>query len=297
MTRLITLSVLAFWVLMTTLLLRLVYFPDHSRYREVPSRLVLKSFLEGGATINTLHVYHKDRKLGHASVSARRLPSAIPDHYRVHLSGVLEKGSLEMIPGQVSWRMDVELENLDTWAGSKGQIRLMDTNMVLDFEWTKGERLPRFTLKEKGVVLADDTSLQPLLAGMLGPNLAGFKMPEGLAMPGGVELPENSDISSFIQAKTQEGRMKIAGQYRQAYLMEFSVMDQWKAKVYFTEAGELALMDLPQGYRFVEPVIYGLVPQYDEDEEIPVPPMEPPPAAAPSSPPAPAPEISPPVKS
>lgn len=288
MIRILSLSVLAFWLVMSVLLVRMVYFPDHSRYEEVAPRLVLRNFLEGGAAINTLHLYHKERKLGHASVNTRRLWNAGRNRHRVHLSGVLDKGAVEALDGQVNWRLEVDLENMERWVAAKGQIRVSGNSSVLDFEWQEGEKMPRFTLKQKGVVVADDTTVQPMVAAMMGQQeAAGLPLPEGVAVPPGAE------VMSLIKVRAMEGLMMLAGQKRQAYLLELAAMDQWKARVYFTTAGELALVDLPEGYRMVEPVIYGLVPEYDENEDIPVPPMEPEPS--PDAQPAPAVPVTEPV--
>lgn len=278
MMRIVTLSVLGFWALMTLLLVRMIYFPDHSRYVEVPPRVVLRGFLDGGTTNNTLHIYRKDQKVGHASVTARRVWTNGVNQYRVHFSGVLDKGVLEVEEGQVNWRLEIALDNLDTWSGAKGQIRLGESSTVLDFEWVKNERVPRFTLKQKGMVVADDVSIQPMLSAFMGPQggVSG-------AVPEGLGLPPNADVATMIRVKALEGLMELAGQQRHAYLLEFIAMDHWKAKAFFTDAGELALMDLPEGWRLVEPVIYGLVPEYPEDEDLPVPPMEQP-AQAPAKP-------------
>ena len=44
-------------------------------------------------------------------------------------------------------------------------------------------------------------------------------------------------------------------------------MDRWKARAFITEAGEFVLLNLPEGYRLVEPVIHGLIRDYDADDE------------------------------
>jgi hypothetical protein len=51
-------------------------------------------------------------------------------------------------------------------------------------------------------------------------------------------------------------------------------MDRWKARAFITEAGEFVLLDLPEGYRLVEPVIHGLVRDYDADDEVEDPPAK-----------------------
>ena len=64
--------VVLFWAVMTGLLLRDVYFPDESRFAEVPPKYVFDLFLkQAEVTANTLHLYHRDQKIGHASLLTR----------------------------------------------------------------------------------------------------------------------------------------------------------------------------------------------------------------------------------
>ncbi len=261
MWRTLTILTLAFWITMTVLLLRHTYVPEGAGFAEIPPRTILKNFLELGATLNTLHIYHRDQKLGHASINQRKASKSPSNNdYSIMVSGLLEEGSVKGVQGQIAWRFDIQLKNLDTWLGSTGQIRLPTTGMILDFRWPPDKRIPEFTLKQNGIVTADHNTIQPMLAQMLGD-------PAMMANQLGVPADAGADASKLVKVKAREGRMVLAGQNRRGFVLEFSVMDRWQAKAFFTEVGELALITLPEGYRLVEPIIHGLVPDYPDEEE------------------------------
>lgn len=253
-------SIVAFWLVMAGWLVRTVYYPEGAGFAEVPPRVILKAFLEQGGLINTLHVYHREEKIGHAAVNPRRLGEGAngPD-YALLISGLLDKGAVPGADGPVSWHLDLRLNNMDTWAGASGRVRLLATSTVMDFSWPKSQNLPTFTVRRNGAVVADDTLLQPLIAQMM-LNPAGSP-----TLPDGTPIPAQG-VGDMISVKSREGSMKIAGQRRSGYVIEMGFMDRYSIKAFFTEAGELALVELPDGYRLLEPVIYGLIPD-DPDEE------------------------------
>jgi hypothetical protein len=61
--------------------------------------------------------------------------------------------------------------------------------------------------------------------------------------------------------------MNIGGQKRQGFTMEIGAAENLKLKAFFTEAGELALVTLPEGYRLMDQTIYGLAPDYGQEAE------------------------------
>ena len=72
--RLITAMVVLFWAVMTGLVIRDTYFPDHSRFAVVPVRFVFDLFLsEAVAFNNTLHLYQGQEKIGHTTFALRRM--------------------------------------------------------------------------------------------------------------------------------------------------------------------------------------------------------------------------------
>jgi len=265
MWRTISFLVILFWLVMSVLLVRLTYFPDGTAFGKVPPDMVLRMFMDQGTSLNTLHIYRDQAKIGYASVASRR---GEPEHGRpdkveangdrsLMASGVLDKGAIsDITPDQVAWRFDLNLGDLTQIKGSTGQIRLMDAGLVLDYQWAAGEKMPRFTLKHHGQLLGDQSS-SLMMGQMLGmPNIDGF-LPEG-----GKAAPPD-DASSLMKVNARQGAMNLSGQKRKGYVLEVSFMERWKVKAFFTEVGELAVVDLPEGYRLVEPVIHGLQPDFE----------------------------------
>lgn len=260
MWRTLNFLIIAFWVLMTALLVRNVYFPEGTGFAEVPPRVILKSFLDQGGLINTLHVYHRDRKIGHAAVNPRKMTEDPEDHdYDLLISGLLDKDAFPDFEGPISWHLDLRLDHGESWGGASGRVRLMASSTIFDFNWEKDKAIPTFTVKRNGQVVADDTLVQPFIAQMMLGQTPAPTLPDGTAItPQGME--------GVFSVKSREGSMKIAGQKRKGYVIELGFMDRYNLKAFFTEAGELALVELPEGYRMLEPVIYGLIPD-DPDEE------------------------------
>ena len=52
--------------------------------------------------------------------------------------------------------------------------------------------------------------------------------------------------------------MDLAGKTRKCYIVTATLLGMYEVLVYFTEVGELARIELPQGYRLIEPMMHGL---------------------------------------
>ncbi len=256
--RLFTVCIIAFWLVMTVLLVRVTYYPEGSQFAKVPPGAIFKMFLERGATQNTLHIYHNDKKVGYATLTPHRTEVKNgPADYVMMLQGTMDKGSVELADSQVVWHLNLELHGAERWGGMNGWVRMADIGTAFDFNWPEGESLPKFTLRGSNGYL-DDKMLRTMM-----PFMAGSGAP---SLPPGIELPKPGSDAT-LQVKAREGVMKLAGQKRRGYVMELSVMEQHRAKAYFTEAGDLALVEMPGGWRALDPLIYGLVPEIPEPEE------------------------------
>ena len=244
MWRFITLLIFAFWAVMVTLLIRATYYPEESRFAQLPPRAVLKMFLDQANSSNTLHLYHEGVKVGHVFLSAHHPSDRLDsDDYSLLISGLLEKGAVKDLDGALSWRVGMLLLGAERWGGASGQVRLHDSATVFDFNWPQSAQLPAFTLRKGTEIVADDKLLQMLI-------------PETVPDAGGDQL---------INVRAREGVMMLAGQNRRGYVLELKFME-YHVKAFFTEAGELAFAELPGGYRALEPVVHGLVPDETSQE-------------------------------
>jgi hypothetical protein len=255
--------VLAFWLVMTVLLVRYTYFPEGSQFAEVPPRVVLKLFLEQGSKNNTMHVYHYDKKIGHSSIDAKAIRmidarGREPTAHVLRMSGTLEKGVLKSVNEIVHWRLEARLKHMDQFEFLKGHVLLQETGYTAEFTWNAGDRSPKLSITRKGEAIVDPGMVQ----GLLGQVMGG-----GMALAGQPAIAPGSISEDRVQMTTREGSLNIGGQKRHGYTMEIGAMEQWRLKAFFTEAGELALVTLPDGYRLMEQVIYNLAPDYGEEEE------------------------------
>lgn len=241
--RSVVILIILFWLVMASLLLRVTYFPEDSQFARLPPGAVLQMFLDRGASGKQLHLYHGDRRIGQLTLDIRRMPDARqPDDVALLIAGVLQSGELPDIASSLNWRLNLNLRGGQRWAGTSGQVRLPELGVLLDFKWREGGPAPEFTLHRKGVLQADNGMLQPFLG--------------QLATTPGAGAAQND----FLGVTAREGAMKIAGQKHRGSVIRFSVMDRYRASAFFTEEGDLALIELPNGYRALEPNIHGLVP-------------------------------------
>jgi hypothetical protein len=275
MWRIISLVIIGFWLVMTSLLVRYVWFPEGTQFSEVPPSVVFRRFLQQGSAMSTassLLIYQRDKKIGTANL---RCTHERASDYILRLECFFDKGAFPLLQEKVILSLSLKLLNFDQFSDLtgklrveqppiiNGKVRLTQAPKVVDFSWKKGELAPVVNGAEDAGI--NTTMIQAMVAqAMLGGGIAGLQ-----GMPKNPPAPATSalDASSILQVRARERIMDFAGQKSQGHLLEFTVMERWKARAFITEAGEFVLMDLPEGYRLVEPVIHGLAPEYDEEDE------------------------------
>jgi len=256
--RLFTASIIAFWLVMTVLLVRVTYYPEGSQFAKVPTATIFKMFLERTTGSNPLHIYHRDKKAGYATLTLHRTRAVDGTaDYVVMMQATMDRGALDFVDSQVIGHVNLELHGMERWGGMNGFLRLPDVRTTFDFNWSENESLPKFTLRAGGTTM-DDKMLRVMMPLMSGAN--GVQPPPGMNLP-----PVNTQSS--LQLTAREGAMTLAGQKRHGYVMELTIMDKRRAKAFFTEAGDLALVEMPDGWRALDPVIYGLLPEIPDEEE------------------------------
>lgn len=264
--------IVLFWAVMTGLLVRDTYFPEESRFAEVPPALVWNLFLRhdaSGAALNTLHLYHDDQKLGHATFSVRKRggePSskggqaeeeggnevtAAPSDFEVSATGMIDGVAMGRQGADVAWRIAGELAGGEHWRKVDLQTRWSATDTAATLIWKEGEMQPAWEVRQGDELIMSSKTA----AGML-PGASGM-VPPGL-LPGFAGAGVEDGVGSALNIRAREGTMDLAGRRRKCYVLHITILGMYEAKAIFTEAGELARVDLPQGYRLLEPMIHGL---------------------------------------
>jgi len=253
--------VILFWLTTTVLLVRNVYFPPNHQLHEIPAGVVMKGFLDHGAELNAMQIFHNNEKIGHAVVTPRKVkPSDPASDYILTFSGSLEPNTVPSVQGMVSWSVEIRLKGEADWSGVGGLVRFSQS--VLDFHWDRGEKFPHFVLKQNGQWKMDDRTAAPWLAqGMLGPQVASLLQAPAKDKEA---APAAAEEDGLIKVHSQEGILILAGQKRRGYMIDLTFMDTYHMRAMFTEAHELALVELPEGYKLEDSNVYNLEPDIDD---------------------------------
>ena len=249
-----------FWTVMSGLLLRDVYFPEASRFALVPPKVVLELFLrQSDAFGSTLHLYKHKEKIGHASFQiSRRVKPGDEVAYDVLARGVVE----ETVPEKnaqrtvATWNVSCVLADAERWHHLAVAANIPQHDVSLKIGWNEGQSVPEVLVKQDGRVVVGTQDVAMLMK--LGAGTDGaFSM---LSMLGGSPgQPAKAPVKpGDTQLQAREGILVLAGRERKCYVLTLPVLGQQELKMIFTEAGELARIDLPDGYSLLEPLIHGL---------------------------------------
>lgn len=249
--RILSAVIVLFWAVMTGLIIRDTYFPDHSRFAVVPPRFVFDLFLtEAAAFNNTLHLYQGPKKIGHTTFTIRRDGS----EESAPLYGLLASGTVDFPgPGKtvndVTFRLTGELADAERWESFDLEVQSDAAKMQGTVEWKLGDKLPKVEVKKDEQVVMNTALMETMMA-MQG------KLGGGLEWLTQLRAMQAGAAASPLTAR--EGVMDLAGKKRRCYIVTLKVLQTEEVRIYFTEVGELARIELPQDYRFIEPMMHGL---------------------------------------
>jgi hypothetical protein len=71
-------------------------------------------------------------------------------------------------------------------------------------------------------------------------------------------LGSASAQTAQIQVSAREGLIELAGRERKGYELTLAMAGESVIRAVFTQAGELARVDLPQSYQLLEPSVHGI---------------------------------------
>jgi len=253
--RILSALIVLFWALMTGLIIRDTYFPDHSRFAVVPSQYVLDLFLtEAAAFNNTLHLYHCRERIGHTTFAIRRQSEeGAPLVYALLATGSVNLPGEGAKPSEASFRLNAELAGAERWQGLDLEVRAIATKMHATLSWKEGEKLPAVEVKQGDQIILNTEILQTMMA-IQGIG-AGGKFDWLTPM-----LKARGAAGGTPALQAREGVMDLAGRQRRCYIITLQIMQMTEVRAFFTEVGELARIELPQDYRLIEPMMHGLEP-------------------------------------
>lgn len=253
--RLAAILAVLFWAVMSGLLVRDVYFPEASRFTRVPPRMVVDLFLRQSDSFGSqLHLYHDRERIGHASFQiSQRIK---PNHKTVH--DILARGVVEQIEGDgrrrvsATWNFACILADAERWQHLQIQAEFPEREASLKLAWNEHESSPEVLVRHGGRVIMNSQDVKMILGAGEGGAMAM------LSLFGGGGLAQLGEKPKETALHAREGLMMLAGRQRKCFVLTMPVIGPHEVTLRFTEAGELARIDLPDGYSLLEPTIHGL---------------------------------------
>ncbi|OYW75427.1 MAG: hypothetical protein B7Z37_13485 [Verrucomicrobia bacterium 12-59-8] len=249
-----------FWAVMSGLLVRDIYFPEASRFAIVPPRMVMDLFLQQSETFGcTLHLYHQREKIGHANFQVNRRIK--PNHQTVY--DLIAHGAVEQMASDdqlrsivATWSLGCTLADAERWQQLSIKASFPQRDASMHLSWNEKQSSPEVLVKQGERVVMNSQDVKLLMsmgAGQDGAlamlSLMGGGLPKTEAQP---------DKTDTLKLQAREGMMVLAGRQRKCFVLTLPVMGMYEVKMIFTEAGELARIDLPDDYVLLEPTIHGL---------------------------------------
>ena len=253
--RVVAVLAVLFWAVMSGLLIRDVYFPEASRFAELPPKVVVDRFLQHSETFgSSLHLYHHREKIGHATFQvSRRIKPNHATVYDILARGIVERQEAgEQRAVEATWSIACILADAERWQHLNLEATLPLRDASLRLAWSEHEATPEVLVKHGERVIMSSQDVQRLLGGGEGGTLAL------LSMLGGMPKGQTNSPPEQTRLHAREGLMTLAGRERRCFVLTLPLFGPHEVMLLFTEAGELARIDLPDGYSLLEPTIHGL---------------------------------------
>lgn len=247
-------AITIFWIAMTSMLVKRIYFPDEDGFQPVPVELLFARFSQHNDVINNLNLLRQEEKLGHASVAAKEWTDETTGELRgfaIHAGGMVEGQAWQQPGFNMSWSFAGRFDRAQVWHSIDLRIRTPESSVIA--MWEKGQETPKIEVMRGGRMVMDTKSLlaQAKMTAAL-PGLAN------LPFLNGGKLDQTLTPETALQMTAREGISSLAGQRRKSFQLVLSLLGLVEATAHFTEAGELARVDLPQDLRLLDPIIFGL---------------------------------------
>jgi len=252
-------AITIFWIAMTSLLIKRIYFPDEDGFQPVPVEMVFARFSQHNDVINNLNLLLREEKVGHASISAKEWKNEETGELRgfaMQAGGMVEGKAWQQDGFNLSWSFAGRFDRAQVWQNLDLRVRTPESSVVV--MWEQGQETPKIEVMRDGRLVMDTKSL--LAQAKMTAALPGLSQ---LPFLNGGKLDPSLAPSTAVQLSAREGVSSLAGQRRKSFQLVISLLGLVEATAHFTEAGELAKVDLPQDLRLLDPIIFGL----DEEDD------------------------------
>jgi hypothetical protein len=243
--RFLVIASILFCGVMTTLLVRSVYFPEFDRLPEVDPEHVLELFL-GAHDPTYLYVYREGEAVADIRLTPRHLKVSGDVSLTFAATGAVALPGLAEQNLNWSGRMRLGERPERKVKGLELRVNFSDPKVSVQMEIDPDAMEFHYRVSQGGVVVTDSRS-DPNAIGIVQARMLmtawGFS-PEKVE----AELQGKADQFSWM---AKQGTIEIAGHRAEAFFVVLQVPGAGEVRMTFTEAGELLELTTPLGYEIL----------------------------------------------
>ncbi|MDB6139697.1 MAG: hypothetical protein JWO94_2769 [Verrucomicrobiaceae bacterium] len=256
--RLATGLIVLFWAVMTVLLVRHTYFPTEAEFAPVPVKLLMERYAGNPNPSNTLQLMQGGQKWGNVTLAIldwKDPSTAVHKGYTLQAGGMVEPEPHTTPETRVTWSFSGDFTDDESWERLALGARSSGTDTFVNAGWHRGQDLPTIEVRKGTKVIMDTEGV--LAQAKQGPALPGMGGLTSL-IPGFGGMTPSLSLERLVRLGAREAALPMGGRPRKAFVLTASLMSLYQAKMWFTEAGEVVRIDLPNGFRLINPMLMGL---------------------------------------
>jgi hypothetical protein len=263
--KIISTIVISFWLITTGLLIQMIYYPEESKFSEVPPSQVLDLFVSAG--LEQMDIFGGKDLVGRLTV----IPSLKkdlryeddPDHPKVVLLKMA--GDIDVEIGQLEGKVKLTSE---LWMERDGEVisyaielGMKELGITCELSQNGGDETIQYLVKSGNAVLLDSSSASSSIDQQIQAQL--------LLRAWGIDLAKIQEQAKAEASQQEEvrllarrGMITVPGTRLNGYILDVKVLGDSGLKFFFSETGQLLTMESFLDYRLVS---YTLNPNPDAE--------------------------------
>lgn len=244
--RIISVLIVGFWLVMTGLLVRMVYFPESSRQAVVPAQQLFDSFPEDSQPL-FYDVWQGRDRTGELSLNCRTRRATDGKILVLDWNSTIQVSQGLLPQGDLGTQGELTIDSRGEVLGAAVTLRLDVMGIELRIVTKAGDELPAVTFSQNGQIRfqTEGSSLEeadPVMKALL--TMAGVNMSQLAEARAAAEKEAAAN-----PAVVRRGRFTVEDREFSGFVLHLPMggRDGWR--FYFTETGELLSIDTPLDYR------------------------------------------------
>lgn len=238
--------VVTFWLATTGLLIQMIYFPEESRFSEVPASQVIDLFLARGER-EDMDLFSGKRWVGSVNVIPAR-----KDNGRVRL---LMDGAISVeigeLKGKVRLRSSMWMRRVGELESYSMKLEMRELGISCELSQHEGDESIHYIVRRGDTVLLDSSDAAASIDQQLQAQLLMRAWGIDIAQLRQQVMREGEQGGERVTMSARRGMINVEGARLKGYILAVKALGEAEIKFFFSEAGELLKMDSFLDYRLV----------------------------------------------